>query len=109
MSFNLDINFISLSRLGYSAIAPGVCLEYIIVLFEDHLLLYLKVYPRKSSCALGLISWYCLVFWGLSHNPLSFRNSLIEGVIYLSNMFLLLVITMKSSAYLIHSVDKFIR
>lgn len=103
------MKFISFLPLGYKAIAPGVCLEYITVLLDDHLLVYLKVYPRKSNCVLGLVSWNCFDLSGFNHSPLSSKNLLIAGVINLSNMFLLLVITRKSSAYLIHSVDRLIR
>ena len=106
MVLSFERKLLSLALLGYNAIAPGVCREYIMVLLDDHLLLYLNVYPKKSSCALGSFSWNCLVFCGLSHNPLSFKKSLTTGVMYFPNMFLLLVIMMKTSAYLMQVVPR---
>lgn len=106
MALSFERKLLSLFLFGYNAIAPGVCREYIIVLLDDHLLLYLNVYPKKSSCAFGSFSWNCLVFCGLSHNPLSFKKSLTTGVMYFPNMFLLLVIMMKSSAYLMQVVPR---
>lgn len=67
------------------------------------------MYPKKSSWDPSWLRQYCLVLVGDSHNPLSLRNESIAGTIYLPRMFLLLVMTMKSSAYLITWVDIAIR
>ena len=100
------MNACNLPLFGYTAMASRVFFVQMTDLLGDQFFAYLNVYPRKSSCASGLASWYNLVFWGLSHSPLSFKNASMAGWTYLSSMFLLRVITMKSSAYLTQVVDK---
>lgn len=113
-SLNIDLSFwmwaMTFCWLGYRAMAalPSGLLE-IIVFLEDHWVLYLKVYPKKSSWDPSWLRQYCLVWVGDNHNPLSLRNELIAGTIYLPRMFWLLVMTTKSSAYLITWVDIGIR
>ena len=67
------------------------------------------MYPKKSSWDPSWLRQYCLVLVDDNHNPLSLRNESIAGTIYLPRMFLLLVMTIKSSAYLITWVDIGIR